>query len=77
MGDTDPTPINAPKATAAGLAKEIIREVPVMKEFDADTLLKVGEALLVAYRKGWEECRDFIKSLNPPPPVAPKKGFLG
>lgn len=58
-------PPNEPKAI-----REIIREVPVFKEFDAETQLKIGEALLASYRKGWTECAEFFKAQkaaeNPP-----------
>lgn len=56
--------------------KEIIREVPVFKEFDAEMQLKIGEALLASYRKGWTECSEFFeRQMKANQPPAAKKSI--
>lgn len=69
--EIDPATVPQPKTV-----KEIIREVqvPVFKEFDAETQLKIGQALLTAYQKGWTECAEFFKAQEAAK-TPPKKGM--
>ena len=68
--------VKNPPAPKAPTLKEIVREVPVFKEFDATIQLQVAEAMISAYRKGWGECLEFMNKVREQNTPKPKKGIF-